>query len=93
MFHAVQMNGATPACSSVPCLFVTSVFLQAENVLLYCAYLPQALAVTWGQTFHPSSHSGNAAMRINYQVLEYLTVLSFIIILLSFIVTNRRYGW
>lgn len=32
MFHAVLMNGATPACSSVLCLFATSVFLQAENV-------------------------------------------------------------
>lgn len=32
MFHAVLMNGATPACSSVPCLFVTSMFLQTENV-------------------------------------------------------------
>ncbi|ROI15294.1 hypothetical protein DPX16_12846 [Anabarilius grahami] len=32
MFHAVLMNGATPACSSVLSLFATSVFLQAENV-------------------------------------------------------------
>lgn len=32
MFHVVLMNGATPARSSVPCLFLTSVFLQAENI-------------------------------------------------------------
>lgn len=86
MFHAVLMNGATPACSSVLRLFATSVFLQAENV---------SRLSSPGTSSHVETNLSSvfSLWQCKDQDLESLMVLSLIIVLLSFIVTYKQYGW